>query len=239
MPNQGITKQGAAAIDEIVMGMQLSGVDKVRQLLTGGFHNEAIKEANRLSPDDLRKLAAELNVPMTTNEVEQTDSAVSPPKKTVEQEHELDENSSLGEPNSQPESTPAPANADINPVEGAENTDEGEVSRAPTQIPEEATPPGGSEDPKAEHPTTTVPDNEVSVATKEGAECDSGEPEKKEDKPEEPKEEPKGEPKEEPKEEPVEEIIIDDTKTASLQGYVKGSHDAVVAILKALQNGGK
>jgi len=234
-----ILKQGAAAIDEIVMGMQLSGVDRIKQLLAGGFHQEAIKEANRLSPDDLNKLAADIGAPMTPNEVEQTDSAVSPPKDTVVQEHELDENPSLGEPNSQPESTPAPAKADINPVEGPANTDSGAEDRAPNQIEEAATPPPSTtEDPKDEHPKTTVPENEVSVATKQGAE---------DPKEEDPKEEtPKGnlappfppkdtdEKKDEPaKEEPEE--SEEPEKAAALQGYVKGSQDALLAIIRNLQ----
>ncbi len=239
MPD-GIRKQGAAAIDEIVMGMQLSGVDRVKQLLAGGFHQEAIKEANRLSPEDLRKLAADLQAPVTPNEVEQEESAISPPKEVVEQDHTLDENSDEGKPNSQPGETPAPENADINPVEGEDNTDESKTPRAPTQIEEEATPPGGTEEPKEEHPKTTGPDNEVSVATKQAEEGEATEKEKEEgeegktetetetDKEEKATEEPSEEPaKTEEEENPL--------KSASLQGYVKGSQDALLAIIRILQ----
>ena len=241
----GITKQGAVAIDEIVMGMQISGVDRIKQLLVGGYTGEAIKEAERLSPDDLQKLAADLNIqpPETTNEVEQSDSAVSPPKAEIDQEHELDESSDLGTPNSQPGESPAPDSADINPVEGEDNTDAASTDRAPGQVEEEATPPGGTEDPGKESPTTTVPDSEVSVATKQATEEDSEETtettetETKETKPAETKEtesvETETKETETTEEAPEEENPI---KSASLQGYVQGSQDALMAIIKSLQN---
>lgn len=129
-----LDKTGAAALDEIVLGMTADPLDRVRQLLKEGENKEAARLVDELplSVSDLDKLAQEIE-----NQISQSEDEVSPPASTVDSEHDTDENTDKGEPHA---GEPVPAEAEINEVEG----ETGEPMRSSKQIKEEAEPPAES-----------------------------------------------------------------------------------------------